>query len=182
MSLAGRPDTRKPRHSAKALQVESPGYYVAFGLNQEVFAVGIGFVREILQFNDLTEVPLLPPFVRGVINLRGAAVPVLDLSIRFGWPPTQVLQRSCVMILEVAQEGQAIVIGVMVDNVHEVMELAPSEIDPAPSVGSDPKSGFICGIAKVQNKFVILLDAARLLSASEVSQFAPESATGIALT
>jgi purine-binding chemotaxis protein CheW len=179
MSAPGKLNTRKTQLSVKGAQSEPRNYYVAFALNKEVFAVEIRFVKEILQYDEPTEVPLMPPFVRGVINLRGAVVPVLDLSIRFERPPTQVAQRTCVVILEVPQAGKVVVIGVMVDSVSEVMELAPSEIEPAPSTGADPKSQFICGIAKVRNRFVILLDAARILSAAEVSQLAQESTSGV---
>jgi purine-binding chemotaxis protein CheW len=175
MSAPGNLSTRKSRLAAKGPQGESRDYYVAFGLNQEVFAVAIRYVKEILQFKDPTEVPLMPPFVRGVINLRGAVVPVLDLSIRFGRPPTQAAQRTCVVILEVPQAEKAVVLGVMVDNVSEVLELALSEIEPAPGIGTDPKSQFISGIAKVRNGFVILLDAIRILSAKEVSQLVQET-------
>ena len=147
-------------------------YFVAFGLGREAFAVGIRHVREILQFTGLTEVPLMPAFVRGVINLRGAVVPVLDLALRFGRTPTEVGRRTCVVILEVPQGDGVLAFGVIVDSVTEVLELAASEIEPPPSLGTGPRSPFIGGIAKVRSTFVILLDVARLLVAGEASLLA----------
>lgn len=180
MSAPAMRNPGKANLAAKGAASERRNHYVAFGLNREVFAVEIRFVKEILQYEDPTEVPLMPPWVRGVINLRGSVVAVLDLSIRFGRPPTPVAQRTCVIILEVPQGEEDTVIGVMVESVSEVMDLAASEIEPVPGAGTDPRSRFLCGIAKVRNRFVILLDAARILSAAEVSRLAQESPSGVA--
>ena len=172
MTEPGRLNTQRSRTAVKAPPREVRHYYVAFGLGREAFAVEIRFVKEILQFQELTEVPLLPSWVRGLINLRGAVVPVLDLSIRFGRPPTEVARRACIVILEVPQGERLIPVGVIVDRVTEVLDLGASDLEPAPSLGTDPRSEFLCGIAKVKNQFVILLDVAHLLSAEEVAVLA----------
>jgi purine-binding chemotaxis protein CheW len=143
--------------------------YLAFGLGGEAFAMEIRFVKEVIQFEELTDVPLMPPFIRGVINLRGAVVPVLDLSVRFGRAATGVSRRTCIVILEVPRGGGTAVVGVIVDNVSEVLELAQSEIEPAPSFGNDPRAEFICGVGKTGSKFVILLDVNHVLSMDELS-------------
>ena len=165
--------TRKSRPLARVPKAEEPRNFVAFSLNREAFAVEIHFAKEILQLQELTQVPLMPPFVRGVINLRDSVVPVLDLSVRFGRPPTEVGRRTCIMILELPVAGKVISIGIIVDSVAEVMPLTPTDIEPAPSLGADPRAAFISGIAKVRGSFVILLDAARILAADEVSLLAP---------
>lgn len=165
-------NTLLKRHS-RTPQAASPSaarnQYLAFGLGGEAFAMEIRFVKEVIQFEDLTDVPLMPSFIRGVINLRGAVVPVLDLSVRFGRPVSEVSRRTCVVILEVPKGEGVAVIGVIVDNVSEVLELAQSEIEPAPSFGNDIRSEFICGVGKTGGKFVILLDVKHVLSLDEIS-------------
>lgn len=143
--------------------------FLAFGLGGEAYAMDIRFVREVIHFEALTQVPLMPPFVRGVINLRGAVLPVVDLSVRFSRPETEASRRTCVVILELAREGRPLVLGVMVDSVSEVLELAADEIEPAPSFGEDPRAAFIQGVGKLGGKFVVLLDVMHLLSGEEAS-------------
>ena len=154
--------------------------YLAFGLGGEAFAMEIRFVKEVIQFEALTEVPLMPPFIRGVINLRGAVVPVLDLSVRFGRPPSEISRHTCIVILEVPKGSATVTIGVIVDNVSEVLELAQSEIEPAPSFGNDLRSEFISGVGKAGGRFVILLEVKHVLSIEELSALArsadPEAA------
>jgi purine-binding chemotaxis protein CheW len=111
----------------------------------------------------------MPDFIRGVINLRGAVVPVIDLSVRFNRPPTDAGKRTCVVILEIQHEGDLLVLGAMVDNVSEVLEIAGSDIEPAPAFGSSLRSEFISGVGKVGGKFVILLDVNHVLSIDEMA-------------
>lgn len=146
--------------------------YLAFTSGGETFAMDIRSVREVIQYGGLTEVPLMPPFIRGVINLRGSVVPVIDLGVRLERSSTEVARRTCVVILEVPSADGTSVIGIMVDSVNEVMEIAPSEIDPAPSFGHDIRTEFISGVGKVGGRFVILLDVLHVLSIQEMAALA----------
>ena len=146
--------------------------YLTFMLGGEMFAVGILCIKEIIWYANLTEVPMMPTCIRGVINLRGAVVPVMDLSNRFGKPSTPVIKSSCIVIVDVptAAEGEHQNMGVVVDSVQAVLEIPTSEIEPAPSFGAKIRTEFIEGIAKVNGKFVILLNVARVLSMEEIGQ------------
>ncbi|WP_433861548.1 chemotaxis protein CheW [Pseudomonas thivervalensis] len=149
-----------------ALQVRQ---YLTFTLAGEPFAVGTLSVKEIIEYGQLTAVPMMPPSIRGVINLRGAVVPVIDLGARFGGGLTQVGRRTCIVILEVDHtEGQQ-VIGVLVDAVNEVLEIAPTDIEPPPAFGAHIRTDFILGMGKVGARFVILLDIGRVLSVDELA-------------
>jgi len=149
--------------------VERREQYLAFSLGGETFAMDIRSIREVIQFGGLTEVPLMPPFIRGVINLRGSVVPVIDLCVRFNRPPSEVAHRTCIVILELDQAGEQADLGIMVDNVSEVLSIAASEVEPAPAFGSDLRSEFIAGVAKVGDHFVIILDVNRVLSVDELA-------------
>jgi purine-binding chemotaxis protein CheW len=136
-------------------------------LGGEVFALGILQVKEIIEYRGLTEVPTMPACVRGVINLRGAVVPVIDLLARFGRPSSALTKRSCIVIVEVDVADEHQVIGVVVDAVNEVLEIAPADIEPAPAFGARIRSEFIRGMGKVRERFVILLDANQVLAIDE---------------
>ncbi|BDU75531.1 chemotaxis protein CheW [Mesoterricola sediminis] len=150
--------------------------YLAFDLNGEAFAMDIRCIKEVIQYGALTAVPLMPDFIRGVINLRGAVVPVVDLSVRFGRTPTDVARRTCVVILEVPSEGGTVELGILVDNVSEVLDIAEADIEPAPAFGSALRSEFIAGVGKVGGRFVILLDVAHVLSIEEMTALASSCA------
>jgi purine-binding chemotaxis protein CheW len=140
-----------------------------------MFAVAILNVKEIIEFGTVTEIPMMPGFIRGVINLRGAVVPVIDLSCRFGGKSTEVARRTCIVIVELEQGDQKHDIGVMVDAVSEVLEIARSEIEPPPSFGAKIRTDFISGMGKVNGKFVIILDVARVLSVEEIAMLTQAS-------
>lgn len=143
--------------------------YLRFMLGGDSYAIGILGIKEIIEFGHLTEVPRMPPFIRGVINLRGAVVPVVDLSARFGRQVTQATRRTCIVILEVECEGETQVVGVMVDSVSEVLEISASQIEPAPSFGARIRADFIEGMGKVNDRFVIILNVNRVLSVQEMA-------------
>ena len=150
--------------------------YLTFTLAGEHFAVGTLSVKEIIEYGQLTTVPMMPPSIRGVINLRGAVVPVIDLGARFGKQQTQVGRRTCIVILEVnSGEQQQQVIGVIVDAVSEVLEIAPADIEPPPAFGAHIRTDFIQGMGKVGGTFVILLDIDRVLSVDELAVLASTS-------
>jgi purine-binding chemotaxis protein CheW len=144
--------------------------YLIFTLSGEAFAIDILHVKEIIEYGQLTEVPMMPDVVRGVINLRGAVVPVIDLSARFRRPPTQVARRTCIVIVELEQEGERHDVGIIVDAVNEVLEIPPADIEPPPSFGTQLRTDFIAGMGKLAGRFVILLDLARALGAEISSE------------
>ncbi|MBV8035883.1 chemotaxis protein CheW [Roseateles sp.] len=156
-----------------------PSQYLTFSLAGETFAIGILSIKEIIQFRGLTEVPMMPRAVRGVINLRGAVVPVVDLALRFGKPASTAGRRSCIVIVEIADGGDSPVLGVMVDAVSEVIEIPPDEIEEAPSFGASIKREFIAGIGKVRGRFVVLLEVSRTLSLDELAGLARPSPEGL---
>ncbi|MGR9014816.1 MAG: chemotaxis protein CheW, partial [Gammaproteobacteria bacterium] len=138
--------------------------YLTFMLGGETYAISILRIKEIIQYGQLTEVPRMPDFIRGVINLRGAVVPVIDLSSRFGKAPTAIGRRNCIIIIEVALGDDTQSVGVMVDAVNAVLEIPSSEIEPAPSFGTNIRADFIAGMGKINGKFVIILNIQHVLS------------------
>jgi purine-binding chemotaxis protein CheW len=144
--------------------------YLTFLLSGEMFAIAILYIKEIIEYGSLTEVPMMPSFIRGVINLRGSVVPVVDLSARFGRNKTEVSRRTCIVIIEVEGIDESMHdIGVVVDSVSEVLEIPRSEIEPPPAFGAKIRVDFMHGMGKVAGKFVIILDANKVLSVDELS-------------
>jgi|SRR4051794_38065746 purine-binding chemotaxis protein CheW len=142
--------------------------YLTFMLGRETFALGILGIKEILEYAQPTDIPMMPSFIRGVVNLRGAVVPVVDLCARFGRPSTPVTKKTCVVIVEATANADRHVIGVVVDAVNEVLEIPGSEIEPPPSFGASVRADFIHGMGKVRGKFVIILNEDRVLSVAEM--------------
>jgi purine-binding chemotaxis protein CheW len=142
--------------------------YLTFTLAGEEYAIGILQVKEILEYDTLTPVPQTPPCIRGVINLRGSVVPVVDLAVKFGLPATALTKRTCIVIVEVALEGTRTVMGVMVDAVSHVMDLAPPDIEAPPAFGTRVRVDYLRGMGKVGKRFVLLLDIDRVLAAGEL--------------
>lgn len=151
------------------LLAAEPQQYLTFMLGGETFALGILAIKEIIEYRGLTEVPMMPPSIRGVINLRGAVVPVMDLQARFGRPTSDITKRTCIVIIEVESEGERHVLGAVVDAVNEVLEIPAADIEPPPSFGTRIRSDFIHGMGKVRGKFVILLAAEQVLSVDEIA-------------
>lgn len=147
-----------------------PSQFLTFMLGEEQYAIGILHIKEIIEYGSLATVPMMPPCVRGVINLRGAVVPVLDLSARFGRAPSVIGKRSCIVIVEVASgdEEDKQVLGMLVDAVNAVVEIAASDIEAAPTFGTRIRPDFIAGIGKYNGKFVILLDIEHVMSSEEI--------------
>jgi purine-binding chemotaxis protein CheW len=145
------------------------GQYLTFTLGKEMFAIGILNIKEILEYGQLTAVPMMPEFIRGVINLRGAVVPVVDLGARFGGKQSEITKRTCIVIIEVATEDTTQDIGVVVDAVSEVLEIPAEEIEPAPAFGAKIRADFIAGMGKVNGKFVIILEVNKVLSVDELA-------------
>ena len=156
----------------KQVAQEDGKQYLTFTLGSEMFAVETLTVKEIIEYGQLTNVPMLPGFIRGVINLRGAVVPVIDLGARFGRNETAVTRRTCIVIIEAPGDDMQQDIGIVVDSVSEVLEIPASDIEPPPAFGAKIRTDFIAGMGKVNGKFVIMLDVGKVLSVDEIAALA----------
>jgi purine-binding chemotaxis protein CheW len=152
------------------LATSEPTQFLTFTLEREMFAVAIEHIKEIIEYGQPTEVPMMPSFIRGVINLRGAVVPVIDLNARFGRAASTTSRRTCIVIVEVESEGSAQDIGIMVDAVSAVLDIPASEIEPPPGFGARIRNEFLHGMGKVDGRFVMILDLVHVLSVSELAQ------------
>ena len=153
--------------------------YLTFYLGGEEYAIGILQAKEILEYDTLTKVPQTPPSIRGVINLRGSVVPVVDLAAKFGLPPSTVTKRTCIIIVEAGLGGTRTVMGVLADAVSQVMDLAPEDIEPPPAFGTAVRVDYLQGMGKVGKKFVLILDVDRVLSAPELLAAGELSTTAV---
>jgi purine-binding chemotaxis protein CheW len=138
--------------------------YLTFKLQDEVFGLAIGKVREVLDFTTVTKVPRTPDYMRGVINLRGSVVPVVDLHLKFGLEQAEKTVNTCIIIVEIT------ILGALADSVQEVVELEPEQIEPAPKIGTKLNTEFIKGMGKRDEEFIILLDIDKVFSTDEISQ------------
>lgn len=143
--------------------------YLTFKLGEEVFALDIGKVREVLDYTTVTKVPRTPDFMRGVINLRGNVVPVADMRLKFGMTGIERGVNTCIIIVEVPVDGETTVLGVMADSVLEVLEIGPERIEPPPRIGTRMNVDFIRGMGKCDEEFVMILDIDRLFSCEELA-------------
>jgi purine-binding chemotaxis protein CheW len=144
--------------------------YLTFKLGDEVFALDISKVREVLDFTTVTKVPQTPDFMRGVINLRGNVVPVVDMRLKFGLSQTEKTVNTCVIITEIEVDGETTVVGAMADSVQEVLDLEPDEIEPPPRIGTKLDTDFIRGMGKHNDQFIIILNIDKAFSADELSE------------
>jgi len=132
--------------------------YLTFTLDDELFALNIGWVKEILDDTNITRIPRTPEFIRGVINVRGHAVPVVDLRLKFNMSRTEMTVNTCVIITEIEMDGEKTVIGALADSVQEVVELRPDQIDPPPRMGAAVETRYMVGMGKRNDQFIIILD------------------------
>src|SRR3989337_4212561 len=146
--------------------------YLTFKLEDEVFALDITKVREVLDFTTVTKVPRTPDFMRGVINLRGSVVPVVDMRLKFGMSRTEQTLNTCIIIVEINIEGDRLILGALADSVQEVIELGPGQIEPAPRIGTRLDPDFIKGMGKRDEEFIIILDIDRIFSMDELASVA----------
>ncbi|MBJ6727862.1 chemotaxis protein CheW [Geomesophilobacter sediminis] len=142
--------------------------FLTFRLAEELFALDIGKVREVLDFTTITKVPQTPDYMRGVINLRGSVVPVVDLRLKFGMASGEQTVNTCVIIVEVEMDGEKVVMGAMADAVQEVLDLEPDQIEPPPRIGTKLNTDFITGMGKHNDQFIIILDIDRVFSVDEL--------------
>jgi purine-binding chemotaxis protein CheW len=152
--------------------------YLAFKLGDEVYAVDVAKVREILDFPPITKVPRTPEFMRGVINLRGSVVPVVDMRLKFGMPITERSVNTCIVVVEAQLDNELTTIGALADSVQEVIELTPSNIEPPPRIGSRLKVEFLKGMGKIGENFLMILDIDKVFSSSEIIMVRDAAAAG----
>jgi purine-binding chemotaxis protein CheW len=143
--------------------------YLTFTLDRELFALDIGSVREVLELVNITRVPRTPGFIRGVINLRGRAVPVVDLKMKFGMGETTPTVNTCIIIVEVSLDGEDVVLGALADSVQEVYEMETSQIEPPPRMGTPIKADYIRGMGKAGEQFIIILEIGRVFTALDLA-------------
>jgi len=153
----------------RAIYSDNVDQHLTFRLAGKIFGLEISAIKEIIEYSEVTEVPMTPDFISGVINLRGSVVPVIDLGQRFSGQATVVSKRTSIIILEVENADLRIEIGVIVDMVNDVLDIHPDEIEPPPSFGNQIQTNFIKGMAKLDSKLLILLDIENVLSMEELS-------------
>ena len=166
--------------AATVAQPDAAAQYLTFALGDEVFAMDIRTVREIIQVGPMTTVPLMPGFVRGVINLRGAVVPVIDLQARFGRAPAQLSKKTCIVIFDALRDGERVELGLMVDAVSEVIEIAATAIEPPPNFGTAVRRDFIRGMGKVASRFVIILEPDRAFDVDDMATLCENAQLAVA--
>jgi purine-binding chemotaxis protein CheW len=146
----------------------SAAQYLTFFIAGEEYAVGLDHVREVIPYDTVTRVPGMPRTVRGVTNLRGSVVPVVDLAIKFRLPEIPVTARTCIVLVEAKFDESAVLIGLLTEEVGQVLALAAEALLPAPSFGAPVRTDFLAGMAQVGKKFALVLDVERVLSRSEL--------------
>lgn len=144
--------------------------YLTFKLDDEIYAIDIMKIREVLEFEKVAKVPKTPEFMRGVINLRGGVVPVIDLKLKFGMDKTIKTVDTCIIIFEIVLDNELTVLGALTDSVQEVIEILPNSIEPAPKIGTRLKTDFIKGMGKLDEEFVMILDIDKVFSEAELEQ------------
>lgn len=166
MQIENAPPSAGQLDNSPALQ------YLTFSLGDEVFAMDIRCVREIIQHGNMTMVPLMPEFVRGVINLRGSVVPVIDLQSRFGRARAEIGKKTCIVIFDATIADEKVELGLLVDSVSEVIDIAHSNVEPPPQFGTSIRRDFVHGIGKVGQAFIVILAPERALDINEMAALA----------
>jgi purine-binding chemotaxis protein CheW len=145
--------------------------FLVFSLAGMNYGVDILGIKEIIEYGQMTKIPMAPEYIRGVINLRGNVVPVVDLSVRLGKQPQEAGKKTCIIILETEQSGDAMSLGFVVDAVNEVIDIEEENIETTPSFGMDIRTDFVAGMGRVGDEFVVILDLDKVLSIKELSEF-----------
>lgn len=150
-----------------------PGKYLTFRLQSEEYGIEILKVQEIIKMMDITRVPRTPEFVRGVVNLRGKVIPVIDLRLKFSMPAKEATEKTCIVVVQARREnGTTVTMGVIVDEVSEVLDISADQLEPAPEFGTAIDTGFLLGMGKVAKAVIMLLDADKVLNTGELAEIA----------
>ncbi|HEX4037862.1 MAG TPA: chemotaxis protein CheW [Acidobacteriaceae bacterium] len=152
-----------------ANEITESRQYLTFRLGQETFAINVAKVREVLDLTNITAIPRTPDFMRGVINLRGTVVPVVDLRLCFEMTKTESTRNTCIVVVEVMLDNESTIIGALADSVEEVIDLEPEQIEPAPRIGTQIRTDFIRGMGKRDAQFIMILDIDRVFSVEELA-------------
>jgi purine-binding chemotaxis protein CheW len=158
------------REQAKAKTNDRSGKYLVFHLGQEEFGIRVLIVREIMGVQNITAIPQTPLYVKGVINLRGKVIPVVDLRLKFGLPPQEYTQRTCIIVVRIEGDSGPLLMGIVVDGVAEVLNLAGADIEDAPDFGDQTAASYLLGMAKVGGKVKILLEIDRVLTSRDLGE------------
>jgi len=150
-------------------EITEAAQYITFRLGDELFAISVGQVREVLEIGRITAVPTAPEYMRGVVNVRGKAIPVVDLRLRFGLPRGADTLNTRIIVMELNLDGEATVVGGVADSVHEVIELEPGQIEPAPRITMRWRTEFIRGMGRRGEDFIIILDIDSVFSSEELA-------------
>ncbi len=159
-------------NQAVKVMTDREGKYLTFSLAEEEYGIGILKVKEIIGMMNITMVPKTPDYVKGVINLRGKVIPVMDLRLKFGLAPMEYTERTCIIVVEIARDSGSVLIGIVVDSVSEVLNIKAVEIEDTPNFGSHLNTDYILGMAKVGGGVKILLDIDKVLGTEEVAAMA----------
>lgn len=158
--------------------ITETGQYLTFKLDNEVFALDVATVREVLDFTGVTRIPRMPDFMRGVINLRGSVVPVVDLRLAFGLSATEKTVNTCIIVVELRLDGETAIVGALADSVEEVIDLEADQIQPTPRIGTSIKTDFIRGMGRRDSDFLMILDIDRVFSADQLASLNASSPAG----
>ena len=162
-------EERQLMDQAIKMMADKGGKYLSFSLAEEEYGIGILKVKEIIGMMNITVIPKTPEFVKGVINLRGKVIPVIDLRLKFGMPSVEFTERTCIIVVEVDSAGGTLLIGIVVDSVSEVLNVRAENIEPPPSFGASLDTGYILGMAKMDSGVKILLDISKVLGEDEIA-------------
>jgi purine-binding chemotaxis protein CheW len=154
------------------MEASNANQYLTFTLDEEQYAISVAKVREVLEHTKITKLPRTAEFMKGIINLRGAGVPVIDLRLKFGLPETPITKDTSIIVMEVESLDGNVVVGALADSVHEVVDIEESAIEPAPRFGTRLSAEFIKGVGKKEELFIIILDIDRIFNAEEISVLA----------
>ena len=149
--------------------ITETGQYMTFKLGNELFAIGVAQVREVLEIAQITRVPTAPPFMRGVINVRGQATPVVDFRLKFGLPQAPDTVNTRIIVMELDLDGEPTVLGGVADSVHEVIEIEPGNVNPPPRIAMRWRTDFIQGMGRKGDDFIIILDVNAVFSSEELA-------------
>lgn len=149
--------------------------YLTFSLDKENFALNVEHVEKILEYQEVTEVPKAPEYMMGVFNLRGEVIPLVDTRIKFGMEKAEITSSTCVLVINITSEGEEIKLGALVDNVNEVVKYDEADIMRLPSVGKQSKTEFLNGVLKINDEFVLLLNADKIFSVDEIVELRAEN-------
>ncbi|MCF7948970.1 MAG: chemotaxis protein CheW [Spirochaetia bacterium] len=155
---------------------DTTNQYLTFSLSDELYALEVSKVKEVLEYQPITRVPKTPDFMRGVINVRGGIVPVVDLRLKFDLPAQEQTVDTCIIVLEISIENETITVGTIADNVHEVVEIQPEDIEPTPKIGTRLDTDFIEGIGKNNDRFLVILNIDKILTSEEITSMADQAA------